>query len=54
MFNFQELMDEQLYPLVEDDGPDEILEYTYSYFLEIQELYEQAAANKQCVIFFII
>ena len=54
MYNFQELMDEQLYPLVEDDNSDEILEYIYSYFLEIKNLYKKAAANKQCVIFFII
>lgn len=54
MFNFQDLMDEQLYPLVEDDDPNEILEYTYNYFLEIQKLYKQAVSNKQCAIFFII
>ncbi|WIY62919.1 YfbM family protein [Bacillus arachidis] len=54
MYNFQELMDEQLYPLVEDDDSDEIFEYTYSYFLEIKALYKQAVSNKQCVIFFII
>ncbi|MBC6974771.1 YfbM family protein [Bacillus sp. Xin] len=53
MYNFQDLMDEQLYPLVEDDDPNEIFEYTYSYFLEIKGLYKQAVLNKQCVIFFI-
>ncbi|MDM5154425.1 DUF1877 family protein [Bacillus sp. DX1.1] len=51
LYNFQELMDEQLYPLIEDDNPDEIFEYIYSYFLEIKELYKQAVSNKQRVIF---
>ncbi|WP_338059096.1 DUF1877 family protein [Bacillus gaemokensis] len=54
MFNFQELMDEQLYPLVEDDTADEIFEYIYSYFSEIKKLYEQAVTNKQGIIFCIV
>ncbi|MCI0764022.1 YfbM family protein [Bacillus sp. TL12] len=54
MYNFHDLMDEQLYPLVEDDDSDEIFEYTYSCFLGIKDLYKQAVLNKQCVIFFII
>ncbi|PFR20585.1 MULTISPECIES: YfbM family protein [Bacillus cereus group] len=54
MYNFHDLMDEQLYPLVENDDSYEIFEYTYSYFLEIKDLYKQAVANKQSVIFFIL
>ncbi|PFK43984.1 hypothetical protein COI93_09545 [Bacillus cereus] len=54
MYNFHDLMDEQLYPLVENDDSDEIFEYTYSYFLEIKNLYKQAVSNKQSVIFFIL
>lgn len=54
MYHFTDLMGEQIYPLVEDDDPDEIFEYTYSYFLEIKDLYKQAVLSERCVIFFII
>lgn len=47
------MMEEGIYPLMEDDEAEEFFDYIYMYFKAIREFYQQASASASCVVFYI-
>ncbi|NQX48431.1 YfbM family protein [Paenibacillus tritici] len=52
-YSFRQMMEEGIYPLVEDDEAEEFFDYIYTYFTAIQEFYRTASASQSCVLFYI-
>ncbi|MBP2112100.1 YfbM family protein [Paenibacillus silagei] len=52
-YPFRQMMEEGIYPLMDDDEADEFFDYIYTYFQAIREFYQQASASASCVVFYI-
>ncbi|WP_342550112.1 DUF1877 family protein [Paenibacillus sp. FSL P2-0089] len=52
-YPFRQMMEEGIYPLMEDDEAEEFFDYIYMYFKAIREFYQQASASASCVVFYI-
>lgn len=52
-YDFRQMMEEGIYPLIEDDEAEEFFDYIYTYFKAIREFYQQASASASCVLFYI-
>ncbi|MDR2921105.1 MAG: YfbM family protein [Tannerella sp.] len=53
-YNFESLLENEIYPVVEDEDPDDFFDYTYANFKSIQEFYQIASENNYAVIFYVM
>ncbi len=54
MYNFQEMQQQELYPLVEDDDENEFYEYIFSYLTELKWYFMQVAKQGDAIVFYIL
>ena len=52
-FDLAAMQENEIYPIIDDENPDEFLEYCLSYFGMVKEFFEKAAAGEKCIIFFL-
>ncbi|GGG04207.1 hypothetical protein GCM10010912_56170 [Paenibacillus albidus] len=52
-YNYAELLEEEVYPVMPDEDPEELFDYIFSNFAAIREFYAQAAAKEQTVLFYV-
>lgn len=52
-FSLDDMLKEEIYPLVNGEGEDDLFRYAWAYFEEIKNFYREAARNNQCVLFYI-
>lgn len=52
-YQFRRMLDEGIYPLMDDDEPEEFFDYLYTYFLAVKEFYRKASADQAYVVFYI-
>jgi hypothetical protein len=52
-YDFGELVKEGIYPVTEEDDPEEFFDYIYSNFVSIREFYARIAAEGQSIVFYI-
>ncbi|MEK3672750.1 YfbM family protein [Paenibacillus sp. FSL R10-2771] len=52
-YQFRQMLDEGVYPLVDDDEPEEFFDYMYTYFTAMKEFYRTASADQAYVVFYI-
>lgn len=52
-YNFSEMLEDEVYPIVEDDNEKEFFDYIYSYLLAIKEFYKKTIEKELAIIFYI-
>ncbi|WVU49666.1 YfbM family protein [Fusobacterium nucleatum] len=52
-YNFSEMLEDEVYPIVEDDDEKEFFDYIYSYLLEIKEFYKKNIEKELAILFYI-
>ena len=52
-FTFDEMAEAGVYPIVDDEDPEELFQYIWANFQALQDFYKMAAEGKQKVIFYI-
>lgn len=53
-YNFESLIENEIYPVVEDEDADDFFDYTYANFKSIQEFYQIASEHHYAIIFYIM
>lgn len=53
MYDFQSMVEDEVYPVFADDDPDELYEYIYDNLMVLKDFYEQAAKKSNAVIFYV-
>lgn len=53
-YNFESLLENEIYPVVEDEDADDFFDYTYANFKCIQEFFQIASENHFAVIFYVM
>ena len=53
IYDFQELVKNEVYPLVQEDQSEEFLEYLLSYFTELRKYFKEAGEEGKALVFFI-
>lgn len=51
--HFQSMVEDEIYPIVQDEDENEFYEYIHSHLLELREFYKEAAQKNRAVIFYI-
>ncbi|RRD94195.1 DUF1877 family protein [Clostridiales bacterium COT073_COT-073] len=54
MYDFQSMVEDEIYPLVEGEDEDEFYEYMFYHLSELKEFYKRAAGQGHAVIFYIM
>ena len=52
-FDVPAMLENEIYPVTEDDDADDFFEYVWDYFEEIREFFQRAAEEGQAVIFYL-
>ena len=52
-YNFSEMLEDEVYPIVEDEDEKEFFDYIYSYLLEIKEFYKKTIEKELAILFYI-
>ena len=52
-FDVPAMLENEIYPVTEDDDADDFFEYVWDYFEEIREIFQRAAEEGQAVIFYL-
>ncbi|HJD96095.1 YfbM family protein [Mailhella massiliensis] len=53
-FNVQEMLENQIYPVTEDDDEEDFFEYVWDAVEELKEFFDDAAREGQAVIFYVM
>lgn len=51
---FQSMVEDEVYPIVQDEDENEFYEYIHSHLLALREFYKEAAQKERAVIFYIM
>lgn len=54
MYDFQSMVEDEIYPLTEEDDEDEFYEYIVYHLTELKQFYKRAAQQGHAVIFYIM
>ena len=54
MYNFESFMENEIYPIVEDEDTDDFFDYIYENFKSVQEFYKSVSESGDGVIFYIM
>ena len=53
-YNIMDMVEFNIYPVVEDEDEDEFFEYMYDYFIRLQEFFSKVASEGKILIFCIV
>lgn len=53
-YNFAQMVEQQIYPIVEDEDENELFEYIWFHFASIQKYLEEVVSQGKGIIFFVI
>ena len=51
-FSVSDMLDQNIYPVTEEENEDEFFEYVWSYLSDMKDFFDDAAAEDQAVIFY--
>ena len=51
-FSVSDMLDQNIYPVTEEENEDEFFDYVWSYLSDIKDFFDDAAAEGQAVIFY--
>ncbi len=54
MYNFQDMVKNNIYPIIPNENENDFYEYMSSYLFELKDFYKRTAQKKQAVIFCIV
>lgn len=51
-FSVSDMLDQNIYPVTEEENEDEFFDYVWSYLSDMKDFFDDAAAEGQAVIFY--